>query len=143
MLFRRLVLFWLPVVIWMIVIIGLSSQSDLPSRTDPTTGERIGSTYSVAKAWHVVEYSVLALLLFRALHTSGGGIGLRPGTAAAISVLTCLAFAGLDELRQSFVPKREASIYDVVLDTLAASIAVTVCALWRQSRQRIRTPVRR
>lgn len=135
---RRLAFYWLPIVVWMFVIIGLSSQSELPGRTDPTTGERIASTYSAAKAWHVVEYSVLGLLLFRALHASGGGVGLRPMWAAALSVLACLAFAGLDELRQSFVPRREASIYDVVLDTVAASIAVGACALWRQSRERVR-----
>jgi hypothetical protein len=137
MLVRRLVLFWLPIVLWMLIIMGLSSQSNLPARTDPTTGERIGPTYSAAKVWHVVEYSVLALLVFRALHTSGGGIGLRPTSAAALAVITCLAFAGMDELRQSFVPKREASIFDVVLDTVAASIAVVVCVLWRQSRARV------
>ena len=139
MLVRRLVLFWLPIVVWMLLIIALSSQSNLPTRTDPTTGERIGSTYSLAKAWHVVEYSVLALLLFRALHLAGGGIGLRPTSAAMLSILTCMAFAGLDELRQSFVPRREASISDVVLDTVAASIAVSVCVLWRQTRDRVRT----
>ena len=135
MLLRRLALYWVPIAVWMFIIIGLSSQSQLPGRTDPTTGERISSTYSLAKAWHVVEFSVLALLFFRALYSPGGGIGLRPGYAATLAVLACLAFGGLDELRQSFVPMREASIYDVLLDTAAASIAVITCMLWLQSRR--------
>jgi VanZ family protein len=122
----------------MFVIIGLSSQSDLPTRTDPATGERIGTTYSLAKAWHVFEYAVLGLLLFRATHSSGGGLRLRPAHAALLSIGACLAFAGLDELRQSFVPRREASIYDVALDVLAASAAVFGCKMWLQTRRRVR-----
>jgi VanZ family protein len=135
---RRFLLYWLPIAVWMLVIIGLSSQSNLPSRTDPATGERIGTTYSLAKAWHVFEYSVLGLLMFRALHSSGGGLGLRRSHAAILSIAACFTFAGLDELRQSFVPKREASIFDVALDALAASVAVFGRTLWSQTRRRVR-----
>jgi len=134
---RRLLLYWLPIAVWMLVIIGLSSQSNLPARTDPVTGERIGTTYSLAKAWHVFEYSVLGLLMFRAMHASGGGLELRRSHAATLAIAACLTFAGLDELRQSFVPKREASIYDVALDALAASVAVFICTLWLQTRRRV------
>jgi VanZ family protein len=138
MLLRRFALYWLPIVIWMAVILGLSSQSNLPARTDPNTGERIGTTYSLAKTWHVIEYAALGLLIFRASHSAGGGLRLRPGRAALISVAVCLTFAGLDELRQSFVPRREASIIDVLLDGSAATIAVIACVVWLQSRGRLR-----
>ncbi|MFN0070864.1 MAG: VanZ family protein [Chloroflexota bacterium] len=139
MLLRRVAYYWLPVVLWMAVILGLSSQSNLPQRTDPSTGERIGATYSLAKTWHVIEYSLLSLLIFRAAHGHGGGLKLRPARAAGFAVVTCLVFAGLDELRQSFVPRREASINDVLLDTAAAFIAAAACAMWIQSRGRARS----
>jgi VanZ family protein len=137
MLLRRLTLYWLPILLWMALIIGLSSQSDLPGRNDPRTGERIPSSYPVAKAWHITEFSVLALLIFRALHSQTGGIGLRPAQAATLSVVACLTFAGLDELRQSFVPKREASVYDVLLDTTAACVAMVALTLWLRASRRV------
>jgi VanZ family protein len=137
MLLRRLILYWLPVVLWMTLIIGLSSQSDLPGRNDPRTGDRLPSSYPISKAWHVTEFSVLALLIFRASYSQGGGLALGRAQAATASVLVCLAFAGLDELRQSFVPKREASIYDVLLDTTAASIAMLALLILLRTRGRV------
>ena len=66
------------------------------------------------KAAHVFEYAVLAVLWRRAV---GGA-----WSALALSVLT----ASLDELRQSFLPTRTGSAYDVLLDGTAAAAALLV-----------------
>src|SRR3712207_1649192 len=98
---------WLPVLLWMALILGLSGQSNLPARQNPATGEVIRSTYTLAKLAHVVEYGVLGLLLLRATMLSGGGPGLRFASAAVWTVAATTLFGGLDELRQSLVPNRE------------------------------------
>lgn len=125
----------------MAVILVLSSQSNLPARTDPATGERIGATYSLAKIWHVIEYSILTLLVLRATHGKGGALNLRPPRAAMFAVLVATTFAALDEFRQSFVPNRKASYNDVILDAAAAIIVALIFLAWAQARiRRARAP---
>lgn len=121
-----LLLAWLPVLFWMALIIALSSRSDLPIRTNPQTGETIKTTFTLAKLAHVFEYSVLALLLLRALMTQGGGLGLSLAPSIVATVLAAAVFGGLDEWRQSLVPNREPRLADVALDT-ASALAASVC----------------
>ncbi len=123
---------WLPVLAWMAMILSLSGQSDLPARVNPQTGETIRSTYTLAKAAHVVEYSVLALLLLRALLGSAGGLQWPWGRAIVATVLIAAIFGGLDELRQSLVPNREPRLTDVALDTAAALVATLVVGAGRR-----------
>ena len=123
---------WLPVLAWMALILTLSSQSNLPSRENPVTGEVIRSTYTLAKLAHVVEYAVLALLILRAATTSKGGIGLNFLTAAIWTVTVATLFGAADELRQSFVPNREPSFGDVLIDGTSALTAVCVASLARR-----------
>ena len=111
---------WLPVLLWMTMILSLSGQSDLPIRTNPQTGETIRSTFTLAKMAHVVEYSVLALLLLRALMSQAGGLRLSLVPAVITTVACAAVFGGLDEFRQSLVPNREPRLTDVVLDTVSA-----------------------
>ena len=136
---RALAYAWLPVVLWMALILGLSSQSTLPKKNDPITGEPIPSMYPVAKAWHVAEYLVLSLLVYRGLRSSAGSPGVRPLRAAAIALAVSVGFGALDEFRQSFVPKREASPLDVAIDGAGAMIGLGLLFAWR----RIRGPASR
>lgn len=131
----RLLWSWLPVLIWMALILWMSSRSDLPVRTNPQTGEVIRTTFTVAKLAHVFEYSVLALLLMRALVGSGGGLHLPMAAGMVVTVVIAAVLGGLDEIRQSFVPTREPRLTDVALDTVSALAATLVVAGW----QRIRT----
>ena len=120
----------------MFLILWMSSRSDLPVRTNPQTGETIKTTFTLAKIAHVVEYSVLALLLLRALMSPLGGARLAFKTAAICTVVTCGLFGGLDELRQSLVPNREPRLFDVALDTASALAACLVTGVWLRSRFR-------
>jgi VanZ family protein len=82
----------------------------------------------VRKSGHVIEYALLALLWWRARRMS------RPGQGWAwrefwIVVVCCAAYAISDELHQHFVSTRQASPWDVLLDTAGAAGALLV--LWR------------
>ncbi len=121
---------WLPVVLWMAVILMLSGQSEVPRRTDPSTGAPIPQTFALAKMVHVFEYGVLSLLVFRAVRAPSSGVGLGPVRAVGAAVVVSLAFGVLDEYRQSFVPGREPSGWDVMIDGLAAFLAGTLMFLW-------------
>ncbi|MCC6179208.1 MAG: VanZ family protein [Chloroflexi bacterium] len=126
---------WLPVLLWMAMILSLSGQSELPVRHNPQTGEVIKTTYTVAKLAHVVEYSVLALVLLRALTASGGGIGLSTALAICWTVMLAFSFGALDEYRQAFTPTREPRAVDVLIDGLSALAASLIFARWRRVRR--------
>lgn len=130
---------WAPVLVWMAVILALSSQSDVPARANPQTGETIRPTFAAAKLAHIVEYGVLGLLLLRALLSERGGARLSLGAAVVVAVVLSSLFGGLDELRQSFVPRREPSLADVGLDTVSALAAAAIAAAWLRYRQLRRT----
>ena len=83
----------------------------------------------VRKGGHLTEYAVLASLWYRAF---ARGRHHTPRAAAAIAFAISVAWAILDETRQSFVPSRTASARDVVLDSIGASLAMLVATLsWR------------
>ena len=75
---------------------------------------------------HSAEYSVLVCLLLRAL--SGGVRGPHTmvvlGTALAFSVV----YGAIDEVHQSFVPGRDASVKDFLVDAAAAVLTVILVA---------------
>jgi VanZ family protein len=123
---------WLPVLLWMALILSLSSRSDLPVRTNPQTGETIKSTFALAKLTHLAEYGIMALLLLRALMSAGGGLRLPIRRAIAVTFFVAAAFGGLDELRQSFVPTREPRLTDIAIDTAGALLACLVVVGWQR-----------
>jgi VanZ family protein len=81
----------------------------------------------IRKCAHVFEYSVLSLLLFRAVRAPRKGWQLR---WAATALILAALFATSDELHQIFVPGRSPSIYDVMLDTAAAAAMQYLVWLW-------------
>ena len=79
------------------------------------------------KAAHVTEYFVLGLLLFRALR---GGSGASWSWRWSIfSLVGVVLWAAVDELHQSFVPARTASIVDVGIDITGGLLAQLVMVL--------------
>ena len=87
----------------------------------------------VRKLAHPMEYAVLAILVYRALHQRGRG---RVRTAA-LSLALCAGWAGLDEFHQAFVPSRGGSPVDVALDTAGAAGGLAlreVAGRWRRRR---------
>ena len=91
--------------------------------------------YWMRKLAHVCVYFLLSLVLLRALRR--GRPGWRPSWAlGALGLVIAIAF--LDELHQSFVPGRGASIRDVILDMAAAALAQVFA--WHRARRQPRLP---
>jgi VanZ family protein len=91
----------------------------------------------IRKCAHVFEYSVLSLLLFRAVRAPRKGWQLR---WAATALILAALFAASDEIHQVFVPNRGPSVYDVLLDTTAA--AAMQCLIWLWLRRTLAAPTR-
>jgi VanZ family protein len=91
----------------------------------------------VRKCAHLTEYAVLALLLWRALRKPP-----EPNASdwrwshAGLALTLAALYAASDEIHQSFVPSRQASVWDVLLDTSGAALAL-LC-LWGVGRWRKR-----
>ena len=104
------ILRFVPAPHYMIVIYSMSS---IP-------GEKITIQYDDRVA-HFIEYFILGgLLVFSAAGLRGG-----TGRLASAAILAFVAVhAVADELHQSFVPGRDASLRDIGFDLLGASTAV-------------------
>jgi VanZ family protein len=82
----------------------------------------------LAISGHSIGYFVLAVLVVRAL---AGGLPRRIGVrVAAIALLVTVVYGISDEFHQSFVPGREASVYDVVTDAIGALAGTIACWAW-------------
>jgi VanZ family protein len=81
----------------------------------------------IRKSAHLVEYAVLASLLYRAL--VNGFFAGRKIRSAAVALLICAAFALTDEYHQSFIPARTSSIRDVGIDLCGALLGLSICFL--------------
>ena len=86
--------------------------------------EAVGAVvFGVRKCAHMAEYAVLAMLSWRALKSERLGPGwswVRAGQALLIVAL----YAVTDELHQSFVPTRQGSVWDVLIDSFGGALGL-------------------
>lgn len=110
---------WGPVVLWGLVIFGLSS---IPGSQIPD----VGFTFA-DKVAHVGVYGVLGALFFRAWRHS------RRGAAAsaivALAALSALAYGVTDEIHQMFVPNRSSEVLDLVADLVGGVVGAAAASL--------------
>ena len=104
---------WVPVLAYAGAVYYLSSQS-----TTPVPGG--------IPDWilHPIEYLGFCVLLIRALN--GGLRRSVPARRYLLAVLLTVAYAITDEIHQQHVPRRDASVKDVLSDTLGSVLAVGV-----------------
>ena len=76
----------------------------------------------IRKCGHLMEYAVLAVLLFRAFRKNRE----RLARATASALILAAIYAALDEFHQSSVPSRTASPYDVAIDAIGALAGLMV-----------------
>ena len=119
----RRALLWGPPVVYMVMIFGLSAQSN----PMPAVTERVWD-----KLLHTIEYGGLALLFGRALV----GEGLSSIAAVIVAILLTSSYAATDEYHQLFVPLRTADIRDWLADTVGATIGAVVYVATRFGRPR-------
>jgi len=138
--------YWLPVILWMILIFGSSTDLGRPENTSrfirpiliwlfpkmpEETFEKIH--FVVRKSAHFVEYSILGLLAWRLIH-------FHPAWAACrsrelwIAWLIAVLYAASDEFHQSFVPSRQAAVRDVLIDSCGAGFGLAALWAWRRRR---------
>ena len=111
---KRFWVFGFPPLLWMAVILGLSS---IPGRYLPRS-------FLLHHVAHLIEYSVFGVLLARALaHLR---IKLNVLKLSLLSVLLIVLFAIVDEWRQSFVPGRHARIDTIFFDGGYATLGVAL-----------------
>lgn len=99
---------WAPLIVWIALIFGLSSIPGIPGK-----GFRLPQGSD--KVIHFFEYAVLAYLLCRGLSYGRADPGISHGVA---SLALAAGIALTDEYYQSFIPGRDASIFDLFADLL-------------------------
>ena len=142
---------YLPVVLWMSIIFIGSTDLGSSKRTSRIIGPILrwinpnvsdDTIYAiqavVRKGGDVTVYAVLAALVWRG-RRAGRGVKLGEGgwnwPEMWGIVGFCCAYAVTDELHQHFVSSRQASPYDVGLDTLGAIcalLAIWLLGRWKQ-----------
>lgn len=116
---------WMPALIWMGLIFFVSHQ---PSQNLPDLGQW---TLPIGKMGHFFAYAALAILL----RPAAGGDWRALGIAAL--------YAMSDEFHQSFVPGRNASWLDVLLDCAGGLAGLTLRRIFTLKRfNNLRLPPR-
>jgi VanZ family protein len=140
--------YWMPVVLWMALIFGGSTDFMSGHHTSRFLVPLIRWFYpglspeavdviqtGIRKFWHLTEYGVLALLVWNALARPFDAGAVRwEAEAARRTLLICALYAASDEFHQAFVPSRGSSVYDVALDVCGSALALA--ALWQGGRWR-------
>jgi VanZ family protein len=140
--------YWLPVIVWMSLTFSASTGLGRPENTSrflrpllvwliPNMSEETFKKvhYAVRKTAHFAEYCVLGLLLWRLAHFDPAFAAWR-SREFLIALLLASLYAASDEFHQSFVPGRDASLRDVLLDSCGAGFGLA--ALWAARRLRHR-----
>ncbi len=112
---KKILKYWLPVVVWAAFIFYLSNQPGLKS------GLAWPYDFILRKTAHIVEFAILFLLLLRALEK---GHNLATKKALAWAFVLTIFYAASDEYHQSFVVQRVASLTDVVIDSLGVFLLI-------------------
>lgn len=106
----RFIQYWLPPLIWMVIIFYFSSRL----RTS-VTGEFLFD-FIFFKGLHMIEYAVLYFLLFRSFYSINNS-QLTINNKLLFPIILSVFYALSDEIHQTFVPTREGKTRDVIIDT--------------------------
>jgi len=153
---RSLLWYWVPVLIWMALIFSVSGDAQSMQHSSriiapilralfPGISEHTVSLVVLIarKCAHLTEYAVLAFLFWRARWRPQRNDP-RPWSwrETGYAVLFVALYAASDEFHQSFVPTREASIHDVFIDTIGATVGMLgLSLLWKFRARTKKNPV--
>lgn len=113
--FQKIIVAYLPPVLWATLIFVFSSQSTLPGFEESV------HNFIFKKFAHITVYFVLYLLVVHAvLRTISEK---KPKIILLLPICICLLYAVSDELHQSLVPGRYATFRDIGYDSLGIGIA--------------------
>ncbi|KKQ38705.1 MAG: VanZ-like protein [Candidatus Roizmanbacteria bacterium GW2011_GWA2_37_7] len=117
---KKLIFYWLPPALWMIIIFTLSSRQSIG------VSEEFIINFVVFKTLHVIEYAFLYFLFFRAFNSH---LVKNTYKAFLLAAVATVLFAISDELHQTYVPSREGSPRDIAIDT----IGIAVCFMYTKN----------
>ena len=127
--------YWMPVLVWAGIIFSVSTDVGSSEHTSRfivpllrwlfpnISTEATGYVQTFfRKSGHTAEYAVMAWLCWRAFYQPSGLVR-RPWSRAIAwkAWLAAVAYAISDEFHQSFYPSREASVRDVLIDSMGAA----------------------
>jgi len=110
---------WGPVVFWMALIFYFSHQPDLRSGLDYFWD------FLLRKSAHIFEFYVLTLLVFRAVNHNK-----KQTRSIWEAGLFSLFYAFFDEYHQSFIPGRNGSFRDVLIDSFGILLALNFLLIY-------------
>jgi VanZ family protein len=132
--------YWLPLLIWLGVIFGGSTNVMSAEHTSRYIGPLLfwlkpdmspNTSWIIVvvarKCAHVSEYAILGLLLWRAL-CSVPALRTKPLVVFGAVLIGCALFAASDEFHQTFVKSRTPSVHDVLLDIAGALVGLLIAA---------------
>ncbi|MGI6278485.1 MAG: VanZ family protein [Patescibacteria group bacterium] len=113
----RVIIFWLPPLALMGLIFYLSSQPAF------AVSPKDWLNFLVFKSLHFLEYALLFILWHRALKNT-----IDKPSSFLWSALIAFTWAVIDEIHQLYVPTRQGSLRDIIIDSLG--ILFGVLCLW-------------
>lgn len=121
---KSFVRYYLPAILWAILIFTLSS---FPRLSPPPVGLKLSD-----KVYHFIEFAIFGLLLIRALQYLSGAA--RQRSAILWAALCGILWGALDETHQLFVTGREASVLDALADAAGVTFVAVVLWCWHTRR---------
>ena len=136
--FRPALKYWLPPIIWMVVIFSASGDAASAHHSsrifEPlmhwlfpqmAQAQIEAIHYLLRKCAHLAEFGVLALLLWQAIrHTGTRVVGRWSWPQARLALVLVFLYAASDELHQAFVPGRTGQVSDVFVDTAGGALGL-------------------
>lgn len=119
-------LVWLPALAWGGLIFILSAQPDETLMDLGLSGDLL------AVAGHLVMFGGLMLLIVLALQT---GNQVPAARARRIAFIMVAIYGLLDEYHQSFVPGRNATVFDWIIDLSGAAIVWWIIRTYERQHQ--------
>lgn len=135
--------------VWVVVILGLGSGAGASNETSrfikplleflfPGASPETLTIYHgyIRKLAHPTVYGILALLAVRAFYSSN--IEYLRNWFAFFAMLLVISVASLDEFNQSFLAARTGTIWDVLLDSAGAAVAILLSVFYLRLRSQPR-----
>ena len=150
---RSFVKFWLPALVWMLIIFSASSDSHSSQHSScffepllrwlfpqmpPARVEAIH--FAFRKACHLTEYAILALLFWRGIRQPVRNDSRAWNwSEAGLALALVLLFAASDEIHQVFVPSRTGQTSDVFIDATGGALGLLALRIGHKLLNRRRT----
>lgn len=119
-LIKKVIVYWLPVILWMGLIFWLSSFHKL--QASPVFWQ----DFIFRKSAHFFEYAFLYLLFFRAIKNSTKIVFFK---LVVISLLLTVWYSLTDEYHQTLVSGRSGRFYDILVDSLGGVLGMSLVVL--------------